>query len=90
MAQCATPAKQWHTKYGVKPFPFGLEIVRTSIPVVSNEATSKQRAMSAGGLKMIALIVWRMIMPSYLKSLYVRMPRRMKALVDAQSGHIKY
>ena len=35
---------------------------------------------------MLALKVWRMIIPSYLKSLYKSMPRQMKAVVDAQWG----
>ena len=30
------------------------------------------------------------ITPSYLKSLYESMPRRMKPVVDAQGGHTKY
>ena len=51
---------------------------------------SKERATSAVGLKKIASKVWEKITPSYLKSLYESMPRRMKAIVDAQGGHTKY
>ena len=51
---------------------------------------SKELAISAAGLKRIALNFWRKILPSYLKSLYESMPRRMKADIDAQGGHTKY
>ena len=45
---------------------------------------------SGAGLKKIALMVGRKIMPSYPKSLYGSRPRLMKAMVDAQGGHTKY
>ena len=60
MAHCASKTKHWHIKHSVKPSLVGLKIVWTlshQVPVVSNEVASMQRAISAGGLKMIALKV---------------------------------
>ena len=34
--------------------------------------------------------VWKNITPAYLRSLNELMPRRMKAVVDAEGGHTKY
>ena len=50
----------------------------------------REHAMLAVGLKSFALMVWRKITPSYLKSLTETMLRRKKAVVDAQKGHRKY
>ena len=51
---------------------------------------SKEQAMSEAALKMCSLKVRRKITPFYLKFLYETMPRRMKAVVDAQGGHTKH
>ena len=47
---------------------------------------SRERATSIAGLKRIALKVWKNITPAYLRSLYESMPRRMKAVVDANGA----
>ena len=57
MAHCASKTKHCHINHSVKPFLVDLKIVWTlshQVPVVSNKVASMQRAISAGGLKMIA------------------------------------
>ena len=57
MAHCSSKTKHWRIKHSVKPSLVGLKIVWTlshQVPVVSNKVASMQRAISAGGLKMIA------------------------------------
>ena len=50
----------------------------------------REHATSARGLKSFALMVWRKIIPSYLKSLTETMQKHKKAVVDAQKSHKKY
>ena len=40
--------------------------------------------------KKIVKKVWRMVQPDYLQKLYHSMPQQMRAVVEAQGGHIKY
>ena len=85
--------KQWHIRHGSKPIPGWPKNSPALISiesVVSNDAVSKQRAMSVGGVKRTALKVLRKILLSCFKSLYKSQPRRMKALVDAHGDHTKY
>ena len=94
-AHRAAMTKQWHTQHGVKLFGGWLGNSPDLNPIESlwlqmKQLQSKERATSATGLKKIASKVWGKITPSYLKSLYESMPRRMKAVVDAQGGHTKY
>ena len=93
-AHLAAATKQWHTQHG-QAFP---RLARKQfdpqfypVPVVSNEVTSKQSATNVccrmekdlpQGLEDDQAI--------NLKSLYKSMQRRMKAVVDAQSGHLDY
>ena len=94
-AHRAATTKQWHTQHGVKLFGGWPGNSPDLNPIESlwsqmKQLQSKERATSAAGLKKIASKVWGKITPSYLKSLYESMPRRMKAVVDAQGGHTKY
>ena len=61
----------------------------------SNHAIAKQfglhHSMVGIFLKKFELLkVWKNITPAYLRSLYESMPRRMRAVVEANSGHTKY
>ena len=94
-AHLAATTKQWYTQHGVKLFGGWPGNSPDLNPIESlwsqmKQLQSKERATSAAGLKKIASKVWGKITPSYLKSLYESMPRRMKAVVDAQGGHTKY
>ena len=51
---------------------------------------SQKRDTSVASLKRIALKVWKNLTPAYLRSLYKSMPRRMRAVVEADGGHTKY
>ena len=81
-AHCAAMTKQWHTQHGVKFFGGWLGNSPDLNPIESlwsqmKQLQSKERATSAAGLKKIASKVWGKITPSYLKSLYESMPRRL-------------
>ena len=60
------------------------------VVVTSKALPGRKYATSARGLKSFALIVWRKIIPSYLKSLTETMQKHKKAVVDAQKSHRKY
>ena len=64
-----------------------------AIVALSQQMKNMQRrehATSIGGLKRIALKVWRQVTPSYLEALYESMPARMQAVIAQQGGHTKY
>ena len=95
LADRAFKTKQWHTKQDVRLFGDWLgnsadlnpiESLRSQIKQLHN----KEHTTLAAGLKRIALNVWRKLLPTYLKSLYKSMLRRMKVVLDAQGGHTKY
>ena len=50
----------------------------------------QEHVMSAVGLKSFSLMVQRKSTPSYFKSPTETMRRRLKAVVDAQKGHVNY
>ena len=95
LADRAFTIKQWHTKQDIKLYGGWLGNRPDLNPIKSlwsqiKQLQNKEHATLAAGLKRIALNVWREILPTYLKSLYESMPRRIKAFVDAQGGHTKY
>ena len=93
-AHCAATTKQWHTQHGVKLFGGWLGNSPDLNPIESlwlQMKARKQRTCDVGyRAEKNRFKVWEKITPSYLKSLYESMPRRMKAVVDAQGGHTKY
>ena len=61
------------------------------VVVVTIEALpGREHAISARGLKSFALMVWRKITLTYLRSPMETMQKRKKAVVDAQKSHRKY
>ena len=50
----------------------------------------REHATSIGGLKKIALKVWRQVKPSYLKASYKSMLAIMQAVISQEGGHTKY
>ena len=94
-AHRAISTKRWHAEHGVRLFGGWPGNSPDLNPIESlwsqmKKMQSVERATSMAGLKRIARKVWRGITPSYLKSLYESMPRRMQAVVDAQGAHTKY
>ena len=88
---------QWHRRHFIKhvcifSWPrIGPDISQNeSLLSQVKQIQSRERATSMAGLKRIKLKVWRKIPPSCLQSLYKSMPRRMRAVVEAQGGHANY
>ena len=65
-------------------------LIRAQLWLLEMRAQHTIALPSGAGLKRIALMVGRKIMPSYPNSLYGSRQRLMKAMVDAQGGHTKY
>ena len=95
LADRAFSTKQGYTNQDVKLFGGWLGNSADLNPIESlwsqlKQLQNEKHASLAAALKRIAPYVWRKILPTYLKSLYKSMLRLMKAVLDAQGGHIKY
>ena len=92
---CSSLTKQWHAEHGVRLFQGWpgnsldlnpIENLWSQMKVMQ----SHKHATSVAGLKRIALRVWRRIMPSYQKALYMSLPRCTQVVLDANGVHTKY
>ena len=53
-------------------------------------ALTKEKQTTINGIKVIVQRIWDKISPQYLSKLFASMPRRIRAVIDANGGPTKY
>ena len=91
----AKSTQQWHAKHGIKLLPDWPGNSPDLNPIENLWSQMKHRLKdekptSKAGIQKVCERVWRGIGRDYLKKLYESMPRRMKAVMEAQEVYTKY
>ena len=94
-AHRAKKTQEWHRKNGINVLPNWPGFSPDMNPIENcwsqmKRALSKEKPTTLDGVKQVMQKIWNELSLEYLQKLFASMPRRMKAVIDANGGPTKY